>query len=69
MYGRVFWPILAAVIVLGVAAWIVAVRVFGYEMQAQDYPGSAICGVLLAYFLHLWFLPEEADEEGDAPGE
>ena len=57
--GRIFWPVLGVVAVLVVAAWLVAVKGFGYEMQTQDYPGSAISGVILAYLIHLWLLPEE----------
>jgi hypothetical protein len=57
--GRIFWPVLIVVAVLVVVAWLVAVKGFGYEMQAQDYPGSAISGAIFAYLVHLWLLPEE----------
>lgn len=65
--GRIFWKVLIVVAGLVVVAWVITVKGFGYTMQPQDYPGSAISGVILAYLVHLWLLPEEdaphADEE------
>lgn len=62
---RIFWPVLLVVAILVVVAWLIAVKVFGYVMQPQDYPGSAISGVIFAYLVHLWLLPEE----GESPKE
>ena len=56
---RIFWKVLAAVAVLVVIAWAVIVKVFDYEITATDYGGSAISGVIFAYLVHLWLLPEE----------
>jgi len=57
--ARIFWKVLAVVALLIMIAWIIAVKVFTYEMQPQDYPGSAISGVIFAYLVHLWLMPEE----------
>lgn len=59
--ASIFWKILAVVALLIVVAWAIAVKIFGYEMQPQDYPGSAISGVIFAYLVHLWLMPEETN--------
>ena len=63
--GRVFWKVFAATVVLLVAGWILIPRVFGYEIESQDYGGSAICAPILAYLIHLWILPGPDSETGD----
>lgn len=65
--GRIFWPVLVVVAVLAVVAWVVVCKITGYEMQSQDYGGSVISGIIFAYLVHLWLLPEE--EEPPAGGE
>ncbi|MGD2110522.1 MAG: hypothetical protein PVI86_14175 [Phycisphaerae bacterium] len=67
--GRIFWKVLVVVAVLAVVAWFVVLRVTDYEMQSQDYGGSVISGILLAYLIHLWLLPqpEPPTEEDTAP--
>lgn len=62
--GRIFWKVLVIVAVLVVVAWIVMVKAFGYVMQPQDYPGSAISGLIFVYLVHLWLLPEEPPQDG-----
>ena len=57
--GRIFWKVLGAVGILVAAAWAVIVKVTEYSIQPQDYGGSVISGILLAYLVHLWLLPEE----------
>ena len=57
--GKIFWTVFVVVGVLGVAAWVVAIKVFAYEMQSQDYGGSVITWVIFSYLVHLWLLPEE----------
>ena len=57
--GRVFWKVLVVVAVLGTAAWALIVKLIEYRIQPQDYGGSVISGVLLAYLVHLWLLPQE----------
>jgi hypothetical protein len=56
---RVFWKVLVVVAVLGAAAWALIVKLTEYRIQPQDYGGSVISGVLLAYLVHLWLLPQE----------
>ena len=63
--GRVFWKVFAATVVLLVAGWILIPRVFGYEIESQDYGGSSICAPILAYLIHLWILPGPDSERGD----
>ena len=62
--GRIFWKVLVIVAVLMVVGWIVTVKAFGYVMQSQDYPGSAISGLIFVYLVHLWLLPEEPPADG-----
>jgi len=63
--GRIFWKVLVVVAVLAVVAWFLVIRFGGYEMQSQDYGGSVICGILLAYLVHLWLLPHPAPPTED----
>jgi len=62
---RIFWKVLPTVYVLVVVGWVVAVRVFGYEMTSADYGGSFIASTLFSYLLHLWLLPPEAFGDDD----
>lgn len=55
--GRIFWKVFAATVVLLVAGWVLIPRVFGYQIESQDYGGSSICAPILAYLVHLWLLP------------
>ena len=57
--GRVFWKVLVVVAVLIVIAWAVIVRVTEYKMTSADYGGSTISGIIFAYLVHLWLLPEK----------
>ena len=57
--GRIFWKVLAVVVVLVVVAWAVIAKVTDYQMTSADYGGSTISTVLLAYLVHLWLLPEQ----------
>ncbi len=57
--GRIFWKVLAAVAILAVVGWAVIAKVTGYEITSADYGGSTISGLILAYLVHLWLLPEE----------
>ena len=54
---RIFWKVLAVVVVLVVVAWVLVTRLGDYKMTAADYGGSAICTLLFAYLVHLWLLP------------
>ena len=63
--GRIFWKVLIAVAVLVVIAWVVVVSVSAYEMKPADYGGSTISGIIFAYLVHLWLLPEEEPPSGD----
>jgi len=56
--GRIFWIVLVIAAVLCVVAWYLIVKFGGYEMQSQDYGGSVISGIIFAYLVHLWLLPE-----------
>ena len=62
--GHIFFKVLVSVAVLAVIAWVVVVRVTDYEMQAQDYGGTVISGLIFAYLIHLWLLPEEEPPSG-----
>lgn len=57
--GRIFWKSLVVVAVLIVAAWLIIPRVIDYTITAADYGGSTISGIILAYLIHLWLLPED----------
>ncbi len=57
--GRIFWKTLVVVAVLVVIAWLVILKVTEYEITSADYGGSTICGLIFAYLVHLWILPEE----------
>ncbi len=57
--GRIFWKVLAAVAILAVVGWAVIAKVTGYEITPADYGGSTISGLILAYLVHLWLLPQE----------
>ena len=57
--GRIFWKVLVVVAVLIVIAWAVIVRVTEYKITSADYGGSTISGIIFAYLVHLWLLPEE----------
>jgi hypothetical protein len=63
--GRIFWKTLVGVIVFGVVAWVIVLNVSDYEMIPADWGGSIISGIILAYLVHLWLLPEEEDEPVD----
>ena len=70
--GRIFWPCLAVVVVLVVGGWLLIPRFTDYQIEPQDYGGSTISGLILAYLIHLWLLPIEPppspDEGDDASG-
>ena len=57
--GRIFWKVLAVVVVLVIATWALVVWIIDYKITPADYGGSTICTVLLAYLVHLWLLPHE----------
>lgn len=63
--GRIFWKTLVGVAVLAVVAWVVVLSVSDYEMNPADYGGSVISGIILAYLIHLWLLPEPEEEPAD----
>jgi hypothetical protein len=63
--GRIFWKVLVAVAVLVVIAWVVVVSVSYYEIKPADYGGSTIAGIIFAYLVHLWLLPEEESPSSD----
>ena len=67
--ARIFWPTLAAVIVLAIAAWWAVVSFTDYEMIPADYGGSIISGIIFAYLVHLWMLPAEELQGGNPPDE
>ncbi len=62
--GRIFWKVLVVVAVLVVIAWVVVTRVTEYKITPADYGGSTISGIIFAYLVHLWLLPEK-----DAPSD
>ena len=63
---RIFWKVLAAVVILVALAWAVIVIVTDYKITAADYGGSVICTIIFAYLVHLWLLPEEdSPPDGD----
>ncbi len=57
--GRIFWKVLAVVVVSVIVAWALVVWIIDYKITEADYGGSTICTVLLAYLIHLWLLPHE----------
>ncbi len=61
--GRVFWKVLVVVAVLVVVVWVVIVKLTEYRMKSQDYGGSMVSGVILAYLVHLWLLPDDQGPE------
>ena len=63
--GRIFWKVLLVVAVLVVIAWVVVTRVSDYKIKSADYGGSTISGIIFAYLVHLWLLPEEEPPPGD----
>ena len=63
--GRIFWKVLVVVAVLAVVAWFLVVRLTEYEMTSADWGGSIISGILLAYLIHLWLLPQPAPPAED----
>ncbi len=66
--GRIFWKVLVVVAVLAVVAWFLVLRLTEYKMTSADWGGSIISGILLAYLIHLWLLPQPAPPaEDDAP--
>ena len=64
--GRIFWKVLAVVVVLVVLAWWLYIRLSEYELGPQDYVGTIICTVLFAYLVHLWLLPTESPPEEES---
>lgn len=63
--GRIFWKTLVGVAVLAVVAWVIVLNVTDYEMIPADWGGSIISGIILAYLVHLWLLPEDEDAPAD----
>ena len=66
--GRIFCKVLVVVVVVVVASWYLIPKLTGYEIEPQDYGGSAISGLIFAYLVHLWLLPQEgppSDGESD----
>ena len=57
--SRIFWKVLVAVAALAVVSWTVIVKVTDYEITPADYGGSTISGLIFAYLVHLWLLPQE----------
>ena len=68
--GSIFWKALLAVYVLVVVAWVLVVRLAGYEMKSADYGGSFISATIFAYLVHLWLLPGDFEHDvGDVEHE
>lgn len=67
--GRIFWKVLAVVVVLVVVAWALVLWLTDDKIEPQDYGGTIICTILFAYLVHLWLLPPEdlSRDEGSPP--
>lgn len=55
--SRIFWKVLAVIVVLLVASWYVIPLIIDYEITSADYGGSSITAIILSYLVHLWILP------------
>ncbi len=61
----IFWKVFAGAVVLVLAYWFLYTPLTGSPVESQDYVGSAICGVILSYLVHLWLLPDPDSDLGD----
>ena len=66
--GRIFWKVLAIVVVLVVLAFAYFLRFTKYELATRDIVGSLISLLILSYLVHLWLLPGEYAQPDDEPG-
>ena len=63
--GRIFWAVLAVVVVLVVLAFGYFLVFTDYELATRDIVGSLISLLIFSYLVHLWLLPGEYAEADD----
>lgn len=65
--GRIFWKVLAVVVVLAVLIFAILIGFTDYELTRTDAVGSLISLLILSYLVHLWLLPGEHAQSQDEP--